>query len=121
MGFCTDNPVRYYSDFLVVAGASGNVPPVITYQANNIRGHWKHTFCSASLKGADGIGGIAGALVFRSQDSPHYLPGMYASIACNLCILLCVAGLTLWFSHCNKRVREGAGMIEGLQGFLYTY
>lgn len=121
MGFCINNPVRYFGVFLVVAGASGNVPPVITYQANNIRGHWKRAFCSASLIGAGGIGGIAGALVFRSQDSPHYLPGIYASIACNVCILFCVAGLTLWFSYCNKRVMEGADVIEGLQGFLYTY
>ncbi|RYP92155.1 hypothetical protein DL770_001736 [Monosporascus sp. CRB-9-2] len=94
MGFHHDYPVRYFGVFLVVAGASGNTPPVLTYQANNIRGHWKRAFCSATLIAFGGIGGIAGALVFRSQDQPRYLPGIYASIACNICILFCTAAVS---------------------------
>ncbi|KAF1954061.1 MFS general substrate transporter [Byssothecium circinans] len=39
MGFHSHNPTRYFGVFLVIAGASGNTPPVLTYQANNIRGH----------------------------------------------------------------------------------
>ncbi|EFY88294.1 phthalate transporter, putative [Metarhizium acridum CQMa 102] len=97
MAFHHAYPVRYTGVFFVVAGASGNTPPVLTYQANNIRGHWKRAFCSATLVGFGGIGGIAGALVFRSQDQPRYLPGIYASIACNVCILLCTGGLSIWF------------------------
>lgn len=121
MGFHSNNSVRYFGVFLVIAGASGNTPPVLTYQANNIRGHWKRAFCSATLVGAGGVGGIAGALVFRSQDQPKYLPGIYAAIAANLCILLCTAGLTVWFWYCNRRARKGMVVIEGLQSFLYTY
>ena len=49
-------------------------------QANNIRGQWKRAFCSATLTGMGGIGGVAGSLVFRSQDRPEYLPGMVATI-----------------------------------------
>jgi predicted MFS family arabinose efflux permease len=121
MGFHTHNPTRYFGVFLVVAGASGNTPPVMTYQANNIRGQWKRAFCSALLIGFGGIGGIAGALVFRSQDQPKYLPGVYASIACNICILICTLGLTLWFWYCNRRARQQLIVLEGLEGFLYTY
>ncbi|KAK8046181.1 phthalate transporter [Apiospora saccharicola] len=97
MAFHDHSPVRYFGVSLVVAGASGNTPPVLTYQANNIRGHWKRAFCSATLVGAGGVGGIAGALVFRSQDQPNYLPGIYASIACNVCILGCTGALSAWF------------------------
>jgi hypothetical protein len=121
MGFHTHNPTRYFGSFLVIAGASGNTPPILTYQANNIRGHWKRAFSSALLVGFGGIGGIAGALVFRSQDQPKYLPGMYASIACNCCILLCTAGMTAWFWSSNKKAKQGSVVLEGLQGFLYTY
>ncbi|EQL03533.1 Major facilitator superfamily domain, general substrate transporter [Ophiocordyceps sinensis CO18] len=120
MGFHPQYPVRYVGAFLVVAGASGNTPPVLTYQANNIRGHWKRAFCSATLIGAGGIGGIAGALVFRSQDQPRYLPGIYASIACNVCILICVAGMSGWFRYSNKRAKRGLVVLEGLRGFTYT-
>ncbi|RYP08957.1 hypothetical protein DL764_001568 [Monosporascus ibericus] len=73
MGFHQEYPVRYFGVFLVVAGASGNTPPVLTYQANNIRGHWKRAFCSATLIAFGGIGGIAGALVYRSQDQPRHI------------------------------------------------
>jgi len=121
MGFHHHNPTRYFGVFLIVAGASGNTPPVLTYQANNIRGHWKRAFGSATVIGAGGIGGIAGSLVYRSQDQPKYLPGIYASIVCNLCILVCTAGLSLWFRRCNRKVREGTLVLEGLEGFLYTY
>ncbi|KAL9107464.1 MAG: hypothetical protein Q9227_007661 [Pyrenula ochraceoflavens] len=55
-------------------------PAVMTYQANNIRGQWKRAFCSATLVGFGGIGGIAGSLVFRSQDAPGYVPGIIAAI-----------------------------------------
>lgn len=121
MGFHPQSHVRYVGVFFVVAGASGNTPPVLTYQANNIRGHWKRAFCSATLIGAGGIGGIAGALVFRSQDQPSYLPGIWASIACNFCILLCVAGMSAWFWISNKRARRGVVVLEGLQNFTYTF
>ena len=81
MGFASSNGARYFGVFLVTAGANANVPGTMAYQANNIRGQWKRAFCSASLVGFGGIGGIAGSLVFRSQDSPKYLPGIYACIA----------------------------------------
>jgi len=66
--------------FLVVAGANSNIPTCLAYQANNIRGQWKRAFCSATLVGFGGIGGIAGSLIFRPQDAPRYRPGMYAAI-----------------------------------------
>lgn len=97
MAFHPDPPVRYFGVFLAVAGTNANVPAIMTYQvratsqpssgftltfdqANNIRGQWKRAFCSATLTGMGGIGGIAGSLVFRTQDRPEYLPGMVATI-----------------------------------------
>lgn len=65
MGFASSAAARYFGVFLVTAGANSNVPAAMSYQANNIRGQWKRAFCSASLVGFGGIGGIAGSLVFR--------------------------------------------------------
>lgn len=114
MGFHPHYPARYAGAFLLLAGSSGNTPPVLAYQANNIRGHWKRAFCSATLVGV-------GAFVFRSQDQPRYLPGIYASMACCLCVLLCVAGLSAWFWRANKRAARGLVVLEGLEGFTYTF
>lgn len=40
MGFAGTPAVRYFGVFLATAGCNGNVPLVLTYQANNIRGQW---------------------------------------------------------------------------------
>lgn len=70
--------VRYFGTFLVTGGVNANIPTAMAYQANNIRGQWKRAFGSATLVGFGGVGGMAGSLVFRSQDAPRYLPGIYA-------------------------------------------
>lgn len=72
--------VQYFGSILTTAGCSANLPAVMVFQANNIRGSWKRAFCSASMIGLGGTGGIVGSLVFRSQDAPKYLPGIYACL-----------------------------------------
>ena len=92
----------------------------VCHQANNIRGQWKRAFCSALLVGFGGIGGIAGSLVFRSEDAPVYRPGIYAAIACNGLILVIVCVLTIYFRICNRKADLGLIIIEGMHGFRYT-
>lgn len=127
MGWATDPRVRYLGIFFTTAGANSNVPAVMTYQANNIRGQWKRAFCSAILVGFGGIGGISGSLVFRNQDAPNYHPGLYACIACSLLSILIVAGLTLHFRIENAKAERGEKELEINEnetfspGFRYTY
>lgn len=92
----------------------------MAYQANNIRGQWKRAFCSASLVGLGGIGGIAGSLVFRAQDAPLYRPGIYAAIACNLLVIVVTIILSVYFTICNRKQARGQLVIEGQEGFRYT-
>lgn len=65
LGWASNPYVRYFGIFLLTAGANSNVPVIMSYQANNIRGQWKRAFCSATMVGFGSIGGIAGTLVFR--------------------------------------------------------
>jgi hypothetical protein len=81
MGFAKSAAVRYFGVFLTTAGANANIPASMAYQANNIRGQWTRAFASATLVAFGGIGGVAGSLVFRSQDAPNYIPGIWAVIA----------------------------------------
>lgn len=81
MGFADNNAVRFFGVFVTVAGANANIPAMLAYQANNIRGQWMRALASATLVGMGGVGGIAGSLVFRSQDAPDYVPGIWAAIA----------------------------------------
>ena len=112
MGFHPTSGVRYFGVFLCTAGANANIPATMAYQANNIRGQWKRAFCSTTLVGFGGIGGIAGSLVFRSQDAPYYKPGLWACIACALLIITLVALLTINFKLQNGRADAGTIRLE---------
>jgi hypothetical protein len=80
LGWTKSPGAQYFGVFLALGGSQSNVPGVMAWQANNIRGHWKRAFCSAVLIGSGGTGGIIGALVFRAQDAPRYLPGLWAAM-----------------------------------------
>ncbi|KAF7327129.1 High-affinity nicotinic acid transporter [Mycena kentingensis (nom. inval.)] len=60
VGFHPSPGVRYFGIFLTTAGANSNVPAVMSYQANNIRGQWKRAFASASFVGMGGCWGDCG-------------------------------------------------------------
>ena len=120
LGFTHNNGLRYFGVFLATICANANVPAVLTYQANNIRGQWKRAFCSATLVGFGGIGGIIGSTVFRTQDEPTYRPGIEACMIANGLVVIIVGLLTLKFRKANQRAANGGKVIEGQLGFLYT-
>lgn len=121
LGFATNVGARYFGVFLAVTAANSNVPCVLTFQANNIRGQWKRALASATLVGSGGLGGIVGTTVFRDQDNPAYIPGITTCIlACGLVIVItCLLEFKFW--RANKRAEAGGKIIEGLEGFRYTY
>ncbi|KAM4064508.1 major facilitator superfamily protein [Hirsutella rhossiliensis] len=126
MGWHPNAAVRYLGVFFVTAGANSNVPAMLSFQANNVRGQWKRAFCSATLVGFGGIGGIAGSLVFRDQDkATGYKPGMYACIACSLLNVVLVLLLNLEFYRQNRLADQGKKTLEsdeddGSKDFRYT-
>ncbi|KAI1367033.1 major facilitator superfamily domain-containing protein [Xylaria arbuscula] len=126
LGWHPDPKVRYFGSFLLIAGANSNVPSSLAYQATNIRGQWKRAFASATWVGFGGIGGIAGSLVFRTQDKPEYRPGLWACIAVCLLNIVVVGICTISFRIDNKKADRGEKELEaddeGFQpGFRYTY
>lgn len=80
LGWVASPGVQYFGVILVTAGCNATIPTDLAWQANNIRGKWKRSFCNALLLMGGGIGGVVGSLVFRSQDAPTYRPGIQASI-----------------------------------------
>ncbi|KEF54183.1 uncharacterized protein A1O9_09978 [Exophiala aquamarina CBS 119918] len=125
VGLCllawTSTPgVQYLGVCFVAGGCHPNLPAVITWQANNVRGQWKRSFCSASLIAMGGVGGIVGSVVYRAKDAPRYLPGIYASIVCYVLTLIVSGMMMLYFSRVNKQADNGHRLIEGLEGFRYT-
>ncbi|KAM6530490.1 hypothetical protein FALCPG4_008618 [Fusarium falciforme] len=120
LGFATNVGARYFGAFVTTTACNANVPCILTWQANNIRGQWKRALCSATLVGTGGIGGIIGSTVFRSQDAPGYRPGIYAAMIASSLIILITLALDVKFSRANKRAAAGGKTIGGLEGFRYT-
>lgn len=120
LGYTTNSGVRYFGVFLATISGNANVPAVLTYQANNVRGQWKRALTSATLVGAGGIGGIIGSTIFRAEDSPAYGPGIMGALIANGMIVVVVSGLTFKFWRANKRAEAGGKVIEGQAGFRYT-
>ncbi|KAI2642725.1 major facilitator superfamily domain-containing protein [Xylaria nigripes] len=126
LGWHPDPKIQYLGSFLLIAGANSNVPASLAYQATNIRGQWKRAFASATWVGFGGIGGIAGSLVFRSQDKPGYKPGLWACIAVSLLNIITVGICTISYYFDNKKADRGEKELEPTDtdnqpGFRYTY
>lgn len=121
LGYTKNVGVRYFGVFLATGAANANVPCVLTWQANNIRGQWKRALCSATLVGAGGIGGIIGGTVFREQDKlTGYKPGILTCMLAAALIIVISLALDFKFARANKRAAAGGKVIEGLPGFRYT-
>ncbi|KIV93486.1 hypothetical protein PV10_04697 [Exophiala mesophila] len=120
MAFGPNSGAKYTGVFFVVMGTLANIPTAMVYQANNIRGHWKRVFCSITFVGLGSAGGIAGSLVFRSQDAPHYRPGIYACIACEAFVILITMAMTIKFRRDNAKQAAGTKIIENDKNFRYT-
>lgn len=122
MGWTSSNGVRYFGVFICCAGVQANVVMVMSFQANNIRGQWKRAFCSATLVGFGGIGGIAGSLIFREQDLPRYIPGLWGCITACLITIIVTVILQIYFWFVNRAADRGTR--DNLEGggptFRYT-
>ncbi|KAH7398869.1 major facilitator superfamily domain-containing protein [Phaeosphaeria sp. MPI-PUGE-AT-0046c] len=120
MGFAKNPWAQYVGVFITVSGTNSAIPSVMAYQANNIRGQWRRAFCSASLTGIGGIGGIAGALIFRTEDAPSYIPGFAACMVCNVLVILIVGVLTMYFRSENAKADRGEKVLLEDPNFRFT-
>ncbi|KAL0934770.1 major facilitator superfamily transporter [Colletotrichum truncatum] len=126
IGFHGDVAVRYVGVFLITAGSFSSIPVVMAYQANNIRGQWKRAFSSGLTVAFGGIGGIAGSMVFRSQDKPRYLPGLSTCLGCAVLNIIVVLALSAYFYYWNCRADRGEVELEASEetdasDFRYTF
>jgi hypothetical protein len=70
--------------------------------------------------GFSSLGGIAGSLIFRSQDRPYYRPGIYAGIGCNILVAVIVGINIVVFRRENKRADREGKILERDKNFRYT-
>jgi MFS family permease len=121
LGFADQVTVRYIGTFLATGAYVANWAAMATYQANNIVGQWKRVFTAAAVTAFNGAGGIAGSFIVRRQEAPRYETAVWVSIGSHILIIGCVAAFSLYFYLANQRQRMGKRIIEGTDGFRFTY
>ncbi|KAH6903110.1 major facilitator superfamily domain-containing protein [Coprinopsis sp. MPI-PUGE-AT-0042] len=118
-GYASAPGVRYFGLFLTCMGASGCVPGV-AYHSNNIVSQSKRAVSTAVIIAMGGIGGIFATMVYRQVDYPRYIPGIWATMACQFTMLLLLAINSFFFSKWNKEAREGKRVLEDRPNWYYT-
>ncbi|KAJ7935100.1 major facilitator superfamily domain-containing protein [Mycena leptocephala] len=137
--FSHQNRVRYLGIFLINAGNSGCIPSILAYSANNVVGSSKRpvglsihpssltislrrSISSALTVAFGGVGGIIASTVYREQDFPRYLPGLWVTLGAQFLLLFLVGVTSVHFARMNRLARAGklAGPLEGQPGFFYT-
>lgn len=121
LGFTDQVAVRLIGTYLATGAYVANWAAMATYQANNVVGQWKRVFTAAAVTACNGAGGVAGSFIVRQQESPRYLTAVWVSIGSHVLIIGVVGVFSAYFYMANARQRRGKSVLEGTEGFRYTY
>ncbi|KAG9188463.1 hypothetical protein G6011_02386 [Alternaria panax] len=121
LGFSDQVTVRYIGTYLATGAYVANWAAMATYQANNIVGQWKRVFTAAMVTAFNGAGGIAGSFIVRQAESPRYMTAIWVSMGSHILIIGLVGVFSVFFYTSNKRQARGKRLLEGTEGFRFTY
>lgn len=76
----TQVAVRYVGTFLATGAYISNWAALNAYQANNIVGQWKRATVAAAVTACNGLGGVTGSFIVRSNEAPTYTTAVWVSI-----------------------------------------
>ncbi|KAE8327832.1 major facilitator superfamily domain-containing protein [Aspergillus sergii] len=113
--------VRYFGLFIAVFGTQANIPGTLSYGQSQIPTVEKRGVIAAAMISVGAAGGIAGSTIFRTQDAPRYLPGMWATIAMQMLYTVVTVIFSFYLKRQNRLVDENKrGDLEGVPGFRYA-
>jgi MFS family permease len=121
LGFSGQVAVRYIGTYLATGAYVANWAGMATYQANNVVGQWKRVFTAAMVTAFNGAGGIAGSFIVRQTESPRYMTAIWVSIGSHILIIGLIGVFSVHFYMANKRQSRGKRVLEGTEGFRFTY
>jgi len=121
LGFSSNTSARYAGTFLATGAYVSNWAALSAYQANNIVGQWKRATFAAAISACNGLGGIAGSFIVRQPEAPRYMTAILVSIGSHVLMIVVVSACTAWFWWENRRCRVKGAVLEGVEGWRYTY
>ena len=120
MGWGPNTGAKMIGIYFSITGSLCAIPSVYTFLANNVVGTTKRQMALSLQTTFGGVGGIAGSVYFRQQDSPHYRPGLYASFTSLSVCLIFTLTLAVYFWRENRKADKEGKILEGVEGFRYT-
>ncbi|KAL3466756.1 major facilitator superfamily domain-containing protein [Aspergillus heterothallicus] len=100
------------------------VPPGVRYFAygqNQTAQPVRKGVVSAAMIAVGAAGGVTGSTIFRAQDAPMYLPGMWSTIAMQMLYTVGTFGMSMYLRRQNRLADEGrVSALEGVEGFRYA-
>jgi hypothetical protein len=121
LGFSGSSTVQYTGIYLATGGYVSNWAAMNAYQSSNIVGQWKRATFAAASTACNGLGGIAGAFIFRQKERPEYETAIWVSIGSHIIIVLIVGFFSLYFWFANTKQKKGRMLLENTLNFKYTY
>jgi len=113
--------VRYFGLFLAVFGCQANIPGTLAYGQSQTAEIRKKGVVAAAMISVGAAGGITGSTIFRSQDAPQYLPGMWSTIAMQILYCVLTVCMSMYLKRQNRLADEGKRpALEGVEGFRYA-
>ncbi|KAF1984844.1 pantothenate transporter [Aulographum hederae CBS 113979] len=113
--------VRYFGLFLAVFGTQGNVPATLAYGQNQTPHVDRRGIYSAAMITIGSAGGVAGSTIFRSQDAPNYVPGMWTTLALQMLYIVVTFSMSMWMKRQNRRAdNDRSVVLEGVESFRYA-
>ncbi|KIX07901.1 uncharacterized protein Z518_02555 [Rhinocladiella mackenziei CBS 650.93] len=119
--YATPPGVRYFGLFLAVFGSQANGPAFLAYGQNQTAMLDKRGVVAAAMISVGAAGGVCGSTIFRSQDAPRYLPGMWTTIALQMATCVLSFCTSMYLKRQNRLADEGKRpALEGVEGFRYA-
>lgn len=107
--------------FLGVCGCNGNLPTIIAFQSNNVRGASRRSVASGVQMLFASVGGIYASCTFMQAEYPTYRTGVWCAVATQFLLIALVGLMWSWFRRQNGRAERGRVVIQEDRGYRYTF
>ncbi|PLN82834.1 MFS general substrate transporter [Aspergillus taichungensis] len=80
LGLPSQVTVRYIGTFLATGAYVSNWAALNAFMANNIVGQWSRATVAAAVSACNGLGGVAGSYIVRSDEAPRYKTAIWVAV-----------------------------------------
>lgn len=121
LGLSDAAAARYVGAIVAYGGIFSNWVSNYAYMFSNAVGHWKKIVFACASVVMTGLGGIAGSYLFDTSEAPFFATAAWIIITLQMIILVLVLAMSCWFLYANHRADQGDVLLDGVEGFRYSY